>query len=102
VEYLYRKENPGLAMSGIIKLPSQTWHSEIYFNVRDDIVKQKRHLLEAQQVNAEIAEMVRLYKSGRSFLESGFHVEQTRELTDKEKEEKQKSVEEARLKMQII
>jgi len=101
VEYFYRKEHPGLAMSGVIKLPPQKWHSEIYSKVKEDIIKEKKHLEDVQKANAEIAEMVRLSKGGRSFLESGFHAEQTRELSIEEAKEKDASMHEARIKMQM-
>ena len=101
VEYLYRKENPALAMSGAVQLPSQPWHSEVYFEVKSDIAHQKRDLQEARRAAAEMADMVRLGKEGKSFLESGFHREMTRDLTEEEEKEKRGSMQVADRHMQV-
>ena len=101
VEYIFRLEHPGIAMGRIDEFPAQKWHSQVYTHVREDVDKRKRVLAESQMIQAEVQEMMRLYKGGRSFLESSFHAEQTRELTVEEVDMRDEAKELAAARMQL-
>jgi len=101
VEYIFRLEHPGIAMGRIDEFPPQKWHSDVYFHVKEDVKKRKACLAESQMIQAEVQEMLRLYQGGNSFLESSFHAEQTRELTEEESEMREKSKKSAKARMQL-
>ncbi|GMI46236.1 hypothetical protein TrCOL_g280 [Triparma columacea] len=101
VEYIFRLEHPGIAMGRIDEFPPQKWHSQVYSHVREDVEKRKQVLAESQMIQAEVQEMMRLYKGGKSFLESSFHAEQTRELSADEEKLREESKLLAAARMQL-
>lgn len=101
VDYMYRLENPGVAMGKMTELPPQEWHSDLYFKVKDEANKAKMKVAETQKIAAEVAEMAKLSKLGRSFLSSGFHAEQTRTLTKEEQIEMDKAMKTAKERLQM-
>ena len=88
-------------MGRIDEFPAENWHSDVYHHVKEDVQKRKNILAERQMVQTEVAEMMRLFKGGKSFLESSFHAEQTRELTQGEAKLRRESMKLAKQKMQL-
>ena len=101
VEYIYRLENPGIAMGKMTELPPEEWHSDLYFKVKEETQKGRNTIASTQKIKAEIAEMAKLSKAGQSFLSSGFHAEQTRALTKEEQLEMDKSMKVAKSQLQM-
>ncbi len=101
MEYYFRKENPGMAVKRIVELPPQKWHSKAYFDVKENVADRKRRLEDDLRVQSEVQEMLRLHRQGKSFLESSFHAEMTRELTTEEIEGRLESDKMAAIKLQI-
>ena len=83
-EYIFRCENPSITFSRMTEFPPESWHSDIYFGVRKSVQKEKKQLAVMVQMQAEVREMVRLAKGGKSFLDSTFHAEMTGEGTQEQ------------------
>ncbi|GMH48854.1 hypothetical protein TL16_g02625 [Triparma laevis f. inornata] len=101
VEYIFRLENPGIAMGRIDEFPPEEWHNETYFQVKSDCEGRRKRLQDMLQVNAEVQEMLRLYKGGESFLKSSFHADKSRDLTEEEEELRRDAQEQARINAQL-
>jgi len=65
------------------------------------VQKEKKHLEVMAEMQAEVREMVRLSKGGKSFLESAFHSEMTGEASEEQKKIRREAEIEAREMMQI-